>query len=38
MIIRIYEQAEPFITRSRREENNDNLWIKFQNLVDILRA
>lgn len=38
MIIRIYEQAEPFIIRSRREENNDTLWVKFQSLVNILRA
>ena len=37
MIIRIFEQAEPFIVRSRREDNNVNLWIKFQGLVDILR-
>ncbi|WP_180334620.1 DUF4760 domain-containing protein [Bathymodiolus thermophilus thioautotrophic gill symbiont] len=37
MIIRIYEQAEPFIIRSRQEDNNANLWIKFQNLIDILR-
>ncbi|WP_420886038.1 hypothetical protein [Bathymodiolus thermophilus thioautotrophic gill symbiont] len=37
MIIHIYEQAEPFIIRSRQEDNNANLWIKFQNLIDILR-
>ncbi|CAC9950033.1 hypothetical protein [uncultured Gammaproteobacteria bacterium] len=37
MIIRIYEQAKPFIIRSRQVDNNADLWIKFQGLIDILR-
>ncbi|SFV89390.1 hypothetical protein MNB_SUP05-SYMBIONT-5-950 [hydrothermal vent metagenome] len=37
MIARIYEITEPFIKRSRIEDNNQELWIKFEDSVEILK-
>ena len=37
MIVRIYEQATPFIKRSREQDNNLSLWVKFEKLVSILK-
>lgn len=38
MIIGIYEQAEPFIAKVRKTDNNPNLYIEFEAFIQILKS
>lgn len=38
MIIGIYEQAKPFITKVRKTDNNPNLYIEFEDFIQILKS
>lgn len=37
MIIHIFNQSKPFISQSRQVENNANLYIEFEDFVEILK-